>query len=270
MNDTTLWPLAFSSLGVPGADVAEIHAITVSSGVTSVELRCADGELITPQTTASEASALRTRLEEAGIDPICVASYVRIARPDGDPVAEAIHHVRIAEALGSRFVRVFGGVEGVSESEHLAATRLAKVAAGMGDSPVIVLIETHDVFLTGSALARILDEAGSERLGALWDVVNPWRAGENPASTARVLAPWLRHVQIKDAASMTDLAPLLPGLGAIPIYDALDSLHAIGYSGSIALEWERAWYPDVAPLPEALDAFTALLGRWADSKREER
>ncbi|MEU4363606.1 sugar phosphate isomerase/epimerase family protein [Promicromonospora sp. NPDC023987] len=252
-------PLAFSSLGAPGATVAELKEIADAGGIRSVELRCADGELLAPDTSLEEARRLGTALAEAGLHPICVASYVRIARDDGDPVGEAVAHVRLAEAVGSPFVRVFGGVEGVAESEEVAARRLADVAAAIEGSDVTVLIETHDVFLTGAALSRILTRAGSDRLGALWDAVNPWRAGESPEATAAALAPWLRHVQLKDAAGPTELAPVLPGGGAVPLRGILEALDGIGYTAAISLEWERAWYPEVAPLPIAIDAFRGVL-----------
>ncbi|GAB4085961.1 sugar phosphate isomerase/epimerase [Myceligenerans cantabricum] len=259
MSDRHDRKLAFSSLGAPGATVAGLKEIADASGIRSVELRCADGELLAPDSTPDEARQLGTALAEAAVDPVCVASYVRIARDDGNPVAETIAHVRLAEAVGSPFVRVFGGVEGVAESEEVAARRLADVAAAIDGTDVTVLIETHDVFLTGAALGRILTRAASDRLGALWDAVNPWRAGETPEATAAALAPWLRHVQLKDAAGPTELAPVLPGDGAVPLHGILDALDGIGYTGAVSLEWERAWYPEAAPLPVAVGAFRRTL-----------
>ncbi len=135
------------------------------------------------------------------------------------------------------------------------------MADRLPDNGVDVLLETHDVFLTGEAIAGVLDGVGSPRVGALWDVVNPWRAGEAAADTANVLAPYLRHVQIKDAATPTELAPVLPGQGAVGVPGVLAGLDRIGYSGYLALEWERAWYPDALPIGDALAAFREVLGR---------
>ncbi|MFD5226567.1 sugar phosphate isomerase/epimerase family protein [Microbacterium sp. NPDC058342] len=250
---------AFSTLGAPGASVEELARIAASTGVDVVELRCASGELLAPQTSIPDAEALGRDLRSVGVSPLVVASYVRIARDEGDPVAEVVEHVRLAEALGAPFVRVFGGVEGVAESRDVAAARLADAAHRVNGTDVTIVMETHDVFLTGAAIAGILDRADSPGTGALWDVVNPWRAGESPRETADALAPWLRHVQLKDAASPTELAPVMLGDGAVPLPGVLAELDRIGYAGAIALEWERVWYPEAAHVQDALVPFRRLL-----------
>ncbi|MFF4190165.1 sugar phosphate isomerase/epimerase family protein [Nonomuraea sp. NPDC001831] len=254
-------PLAFSTLGMPGAPAAEVVATAARYGCAAVELRCAEGELVAPDTPDAELRSIARTFAAAGIGIVAVCSYTRVARPDGDPVAEVLRHVEIAEALGSPYVRVFGGVEGQDDPAAAATRRLADVAGRLPDNGVDVLLETHDVFLTGQAVAGVLAGVGSPRVGALWDVVNPWRAGESAAATADALAPYLRHVQIKDAASPADLAPVLPGKGAVGVPDVLAELDRIGYAGFLALEWERAWYPDAAPVGEALAAFRTVLGR---------
>jgi sugar phosphate isomerase/epimerase len=250
---------AFSTLGAPSASIDELARIAASTGVDVVELRCAADELLTPHTSLADAAALGRDLRSAGVSPLVVASYVRIARDDGDPVAEVVEHVRLAEAVGASFVRVFGGVEGVAESRDVAAARLADAAHRVAGSEVTIVIETHDVFLTGQAIAGILDRADASGTGALWDVLNPWRAGETPRETADALAPWLRHVQLKDAVSTTDLAPVLLGEGAVPLQEVLSELDRIDYTGVIALEWERVWYPDAAHVQDALVPFGRLL-----------
>ncbi|MGI5155197.1 sugar phosphate isomerase/epimerase family protein [Microbispora sp. CA-102843] len=254
-------PLAFSTLGMPGAPVGEVIATASRYGCAGVELRCADGEIISPDTPAGELREVARAFAAAGVEVVAVCSYTRVARPDGDPVAEVLRHVEIAEALGSPYVRVFGGVEGQAGPAAAATRRLAEVADRLPDNGVDVLLETHDVFLTGEAIAGVLAGVGSPRVGALWDVVNPWRAGEAAPATADALAPYLRHVQIKDAASPTDLAPVLPGKGAVGVPGVLAELDRIGYSGYLALEWERVWYPDAPPVGEALAAFREVLGR---------
>ncbi|GGQ14707.1 sugar phosphate isomerase/epimerase family protein [Streptosporangium pseudovulgare] len=254
-------PLAFSTLGMPGASADEVIATASRYGCAAVELRCADGEIVSPETPPGDLRAVARTFAAAGVEIIAVCSYTRVARPDGDPVAEVLRHVEIAEALGSPYVRVFGGVEGQDDPAAAATRRLAEVADRLPDNGVDVLLETHDVFLTGEAIAGVLAGVGSPRVGALWDVVNPWRAGETVAATADTLAPYLRHVQIKDAATPTELAPVLPGRGAVGVPGVLAELERIGYSGYLALEWERAWYPDAPPIGEALTAFREVLGR---------
>lgn len=90
------------------------------------------------------------------------------------------------------------------------------------------------------------------RVRRLWDVLHPWRHEEPVSETAATLAPWLAHVQIKDARSVTDLLPVFLGTGAVPLAEALDALQNMGYAGALSLEWEKKWHPDAAPLADAL------------------
>ncbi len=57
----------------------------------------------------------------------------------------------------------------------------------------------------------------------------------------------LAYVQLKDA---TADGPALVGAGDVPL-EAVRTVLA-GYEGWWSLEWEKAWYPDIAPLSEAL------------------
>src|SRR5690606_3312512 len=224
---------AFSTLGAPAATVEDLARISAGSGVGVVELRCAAGELLTPESTVAEATKLGRDLRSVGVEPLVVASYVRIARDDGDPVAEVVSHVRLAEAVGATFVRVFGGVEGTAESREVAAERLADAARRIAGTAVTIVMETHDVFLTGAAIADILSRADVPGTGALWVVANPWRAGESPREPAGALAPWLRHVQLKAAAAPDALAPVLLGDGAVPLRTVLAELDRIDYTGAV-------------------------------------
>ncbi|WP_432973744.1 sugar phosphate isomerase/epimerase family protein [Dactylosporangium sp. CA-233914] len=246
--------LAFSTLGCPGEPVGHVTRLARRHGYEGVELRCMDGEILTPSARAAELARVRDQFSAEGVGIVCVASYVQVAQPDPGAVNDLLRHVVIAEALGAPFVRVFGG-----GAHAPAVDRLGTVAARIAGSPVTVLLETHDSFLTGAAVAAICAEVASPQVGALWDVVNPWRAGETPQQTATALGGWLRHVQLKDVAAPSELAPVLPGRGAVPLRGVLRELARVHYGGWLSLEWERAWYPDAAPLEQPLAQLRSLL-----------
>ncbi|MGW5636550.1 sugar phosphate isomerase/epimerase family protein [Streptomyces sp. NPDC003832] len=252
--------LAFSTLGCPEATLAEVIEAARGSGITALELRCAPGQLIAPDSTDGQVGHLRAALRDAGLTVVCLASHVRLTEAPGQGrlLERALEQ---AALLGAPYVRVFGGDGGVTRAERRerAVRTLAAAVPWAEELGVAVLLETHDSFLTGRLVADVLTRVGSPAAGAIWDVVNPWRAGEDVPSTARSLAPFLKHVQLKDVAGPGDLRPVLPGEGTVPLGEALDALDRIGYRGRLSLEWERAWYPDVAPLTEALPAFRALL-----------
>lgn len=57
-------------------------------------------------------------------------------------------------------------------------------------------------------------------------------------------------MQVKDAGP--DLTPVPMGEGAVPLEEAGTLLRERGYDGWVSLEWERTWYPHVAPLEEVI------------------
>ncbi|MGI5132019.1 sugar phosphate isomerase/epimerase family protein [Pseudonocardia sp. CA-107938] len=249
---------AFSTLGCPNADVTEVLHLARIGPTQGIELRCAPGQLITPETTDTEADALAAQLRDAGIEVVCLATYLRVATPTDD--ADVARHLELAARFDAPFVRVFGGgtehPDGRRERALETLDRAAELAAAIG---VDVALETHDSFPTGAAVADLLATVGSPHLGAVWDALHPWRAGEPVAATAAALGPWLRNVQFKDVASVDDTTPVLPGHGVLPLDDVRAQLRRLGYTGWISLEWERAWYPEAAPLADALAAFHQVL-----------
>jgi sugar phosphate isomerase/epimerase len=141
------------------------------------------------------------------------------------------------------------------------------VVAVAADLDVWPVLETHDSHPRGVHIAGILHRvdqlAPGHRVGAIWDVLHPWRTGENPATTWQALHPYLLdgrgYVQIKDVASTTVLTPVLQGTGIVPLNEVLKLLADGGYRGPLSLEWERTWYPEVPTLSQALPAAALAL-----------
>jgi sugar phosphate isomerase/epimerase len=264
--------LAFSTLGCSGLPLRDVVALARQTGWPGVELRAAADEPV--HTGLTSAQRARARAELAGVTPLCVASYVKVAAEGEDDacVADAIAHARLAADLGIGAVRVFPGgpIAGGPGSprpdvaaDRRAARRLAAIAANLPDG-VQVWLETHDSHPRGVDVARVLQLLGHDRVRAIWDVLHPWRVGEPLAVTAATLRPYLAHVQVKDVANATERTPLPLGAGTVPLRAALDLLGRPGqngkaYDGWLSLEWERKWYPSAVPLREALVASRAWL-----------
>lgn len=264
-------PLAFSTLGCPGAPLDEVIALATATGCTGVELRHAEGEPVRPGLSEAELAAAGRRLSDAGITPLALAGYVRLAA-DGPPDAEVVDDIRrdidAAHALGARHVRLFPG--GSEPATDRAAARLAAVADAATAAGVVLLLETHDSHRRGTDVAAVLRTAamlsGAEParpsdggpIGAIWDVLHTWLGGETPAETAGALAPWLGYVQLKDVPDGTDRTPVAPGAGALPLAEVLAELDRHAFTGWLSLEYERAWFPGVPPLADVLPSFVAL------------
>lgn len=252
-------PVAFSTLGCPGATVAEIVERADQFECAGVELRCAAGEVVSPSISDDAARRVGATLAAAGIEVVSLASYVEVGASDPG-VGVALHrHVKLAQSVGAASVRVFGGDPADPGVAGRAVERLRAGSRRATDAGVQILLETHDAFLTGRAVADVLAAVDSSAVGAIWDVVNPWRGAECIADTAASLWPWLRLVQVKDVASTEDLTPVLPGFGAVPLEELREVLVRRGYAGWVSLEWEAAWYPQAPPLDEALAAFRSMM-----------
>ncbi|MED7954536.1 sugar phosphate isomerase/epimerase family protein [Kitasatospora sp. NPDC058406] len=253
--------LALSTLGTPGLSPADSVGLARRFGLDGLELRLHPDTGVHAGLGAAERAAVVRTL--GTLTPFCLSGYVRICEPGDDgPVIEALRaDLRLARDLGADFVRVFPG----GGDLDAGARRLSAVA----DEGPRVLVETHDALPTGAAVAALL--ARAPHAGAIWDLLHPWRHGEEPAETLRRLGDRLACVQIKDAASAGDTTPVPLGEGFVPLAAARGLLD--GFGGWVSLEWERTWYPGIPPvediLPGALD-WVAGRGPGAGGSRRVR
>jgi sugar phosphate isomerase/epimerase len=249
--------LGFSTLGCPGLPLPDVAALARKYGISCVELRCAEDEPVHVGISRHERARVREHL--AGVEINSLASYYRLC---DDPLDRLRAHVELAHDLGVPAIRVFPG-KSPETSVELAAERLAQ-AAEVAEG-VALLVETHDLLLRGAEIAAVLAGSGVRGVsgvagggvGAVWDAMHTWRAGESPVEAASALLPWLGELQLKDAASADDRRPLVPGTGTVPISETLAAVK--GFSGPVVLEHETKWYADAAPFEESLAAFVRIL-----------
>ncbi|WP_371786181.1 sugar phosphate isomerase/epimerase family protein [Streptosporangium subroseum] len=248
--------------GAPGARPGDAGdpafsagGVRTGPGSGGVQIGPGSGGGRSPAPSTAGVPAAAARLEISAL-----AGYVRIAvaGPD-EPVVRALREdLLLAADLGAPAVRVFPGGEDV----EAGARRLRAVAGLCAESGVRVLVETHDAMPTGAAVGRLLDAAGVPgAAGALWDVLHPWRHGEEPAQTLEALGEHLAYVQVKDAISAVDTTPVPMWEGGVPLDECGELLR--GFGGWVSLEWERTWYPQVAPVEEILPGAREWVARFS-------
>ncbi|MFC4036507.1 sugar phosphate isomerase/epimerase family protein [Streptomyces polygonati] len=249
---------AFSTLGVPAMPVDQVVLLASEHGYHGVELRASDEGPVHTGLSAGERARVAEQFAKAGVEILTVAAYAKVAAPGDDgPVLEEIGAaMTLAADLGASFVRVFpgGGDLPAAEADELAAGRLAAAAPIAGDLGVRVLLETHDSHRGGADVARVLGLVGHHAVGAIWDVMHTWLAGEQPSATYPVLAPYLGYVQVKDIASATETTPLPLGAGTLPLAETVEVLSRAGWDGWLCWEYEKRWYGGAAELAGLLDA----------------
>ena len=271
--------LSASTLGAPGEDLARVLQCLRRTGIGGVELRLSAGEIADPAMSRRARRDVRARVEDAGVVVTGVASYVQVASdlPDDVVLGALVAALDVAADLGAPVVRVFPGgptrpssqdrvpvlLESGEEVADRAARRLDAVGDYAAECGVVPALETHDSHPTGALVADILGRVDTP-VGAIWDLVHPWRVGESLADTWAALGRWVTggrgSVQVKDADLPASATPLLIGRGRLPTDPFADLLVEVAYAGTVTLEWERAWHPEAAPLEEACGS----LRRWAD------
>ncbi|MFR9791089.1 sugar phosphate isomerase/epimerase family protein [Streptomyces sp. MB22_4] len=262
--------LAFSTLGVPGLPVPDVLALASAHGYHGVELRAHPEEPVHPGLSPAERAETAALFRSAGVEPLCLAGYTRVAAPGDDSavLAELRALLQLAHDLEAPFVRVFpGGRADREEADAIAARRLGTAAEDAAALGVRILLETHDSHRTGADVIRVLGPVGHRQVGALWDVMHTWLGGEQPAQTYAALAPHLGYVQVKDITSAEDTTPLPLGAGVLPLTECVDVLCRDGWDGWLCWEYEKRWYEQAAPLPGLLaagrDHLVRLLGEAA-------
>ncbi|WP_329132176.1 sugar phosphate isomerase/epimerase [Streptomyces sp. NBC_01476] len=248
--------LAFSTLGVPALSVDQVVRLASEHGYHGVELRASEEGPVHTGLSAGERARVAGQFAKAGVEILTVAGYAKVAAAGDDgPVLDEIGAaMTLAADLGASCVRVFpgGGDLPAGEADTLAARRLAAVAPIADDLGVRVLLETHDSHRTGADVARVLGLVGHRSVGAIWDVLHTWLAGEQPSSTYPVLSPYLGYVQVKDVASAEDTTPLPLGAGVLPLTETVEVLSRAGWDGWLCWEYEKRWYDAAAELPGLL------------------
>ncbi|MFF2962305.1 sugar phosphate isomerase/epimerase family protein [Streptomyces sp. NPDC057963] len=247
--------LAFSTLGVPGMPIADVVRLAAGHGYQGVELRAHPEEPVHPGLSAPERAGVVEEFKNGGVEILAVAGYVRAAAAGDDkPVLDELAGlVELAHGLGAQHVRVFpgGGGQDPAAADATAARRLAAAAAHAAGLGVRILLETHDSHRAGADVARVVGTVGHTQIGALWDIMHTWLAGEDPAASHAVLAPHLGYVQVKDIASAQETEPLALGAGVLPLGACLDTLDPDGW---VCWEYEKRWHPAAAELPGLLTA----------------
>lgn len=213
-----------------------------------------------------DVDSIADALEETGIRLTGLVVEPRRSLVDPAQHEEFLQAVReslvTAKKLGSPPLVIASGFtrEGVSFEEHVdAAVSALKQAAKLAEEAGILLVleplndrvEHPGMFLVSTKLGLdIVEAVGSPNLKLLYDAYHSAVMGENIVEVLGGRTHLVAHVQVADLPGRNE-----PGTGAIDWKKTLSSLEALGYRGSIGLE-----YRPTLPAKESLANARSALG----------
>jgi sugar phosphate isomerase/epimerase len=143
---------------------------------------------------------------EAGFGSICPTS-TRFNKEEGTAEEQLLRMFRIARRLGSPFVRCYLGSsqdrEGPTPLEqHIENTiKTCRVVRAQAiDMNLKIAIENHSGDLQSRQLKMLIEEAGKDYVGALYDAGNATWTLEDPLHALETLAPYVLTSGFRDSA----------------------------------------------------------------------
>ncbi len=263
--------LSYSTLACPAWDIARIVEAAVASRYDAIDFRgYLDAvELVeSPHFRGDALRGIAARVRDAGLAVSCLSSGAKMSAPDAAARAAALDAMRryadLCGPLGCRQVRIFGGASGaIADPVANAAETLVAAAAIARDAGIEFVVETHDDWIATPKLRAAFDAAGRpDGIALLWDVHHPWATrGEDPETSARNLAPYIRNTHWKDSSPLPGGKRRLRllGEGEVPLREIWNALAAVGYDGWYTLEWEKRWHPEIEEPEIAVPAFARYM-----------
>jgi sugar phosphate isomerase/epimerase len=249
-----------------------------SYGYDGVEFRLGKGHLhgVELESSAEYLAEVRKQFDDSNLAICCLATSFSFSSPDIAERRKAVdglkQALRIADSLGTPYVRVFGGdvpagLEYVGVVDYVSES-LSEVAEFAETEKLrsMILIETQGSFSHSKYMLEVLHQVYSPKVGVLWDVLHPLRVLEKVEETYDGLAQHIKHVHVHDCAfneDRTRLAPCELGEGFVPLPQIVDLLKGGAYRGYLSVEvLQKQPDPDEV-LPSYAKYFRNLINKMA-------
>lgn len=252
------YPIAFSTLGCPNWSWKTIVQNADAFGYRAIELRGIAGEMDLPKVPEFIGSRLadaKKDLAAAGLFVTGLGASARMHEKEpavrAQQLDEGRRFIDLAQAMGAKFVRVFGDKIPADEPKEDVMKRVVDGFRTLADyakpSGVVVLMESHGDFTHSADIENILTRVASPQLALLWDAHHSFAAAkEQPADTFKAIGKWARHTHLKDSVpNGADRKYVLLGTGEVPVKEQVRVMAAGGYKGLYCFEWEKKWHPTI-------------------------
>jgi fatty-acyl-CoA synthase len=258
--------IAFSTISCPDYTLEQMAESVRKYGYDGIELYALEGQRLLPALLAERLDEAKAALR--GIPIYSINSWARLSDPDAAARKAQAKQIEesfeLAARLGAPLVKTFGGELPAGYAPDVVFDYMAETLAGLAERGkalgVTLVLETHDGFCRGEFVGALLQRVAHPNFAALWDVHHPYRKGESVAETVNHLGARVRHAHVKDAVRDGDgWKFVLLGEGELPVQEMIEALARQGYSGAIAVDWEKMWHPEIAGPEVALPAYSKVL-----------
>ncbi len=256
--------ITFSTLACPQWSIKTVIEKATEYGYDGIEWRGGAQGHVRPTMPAAQKSDLQKMLVDTGLSAIAVTAYTTFVSPLAEErqsnVDELRSYVDLAADLDATYVRTFLGElpEGtaIDSSMYEKITECLTMAADYAESVgVQIAVEPHDDFVRASTILPILTQLQHPALRVIWDIGNAFAAGDDLRESFELLKHRIAYVQVKDGMKHgADWQLCSLGQGHVPLAKAFSWLLADGYEGTLSVEWEYAWHPELEPPESALPA----------------
>ncbi len=208
-----------------------------------IEWRVGEDFHISPQSTPAQLTAIRAKVEEAGLQMPVLGGYFSTGNPE-----DIQRGLEMAQILGITRVRFwpprFPAENPYEELFKQAREELESLQPILEKSGIQCLLELHPGWIipSPSSARRLLEGLSPQWFGIIYDPGNMVMEGyENPAMALSILGPYLAHVHVKNAGWVKEDGKWqfrwdsIAG-GQMDWAVIYKELMAVGYSGWFTLE----------------------------------
>jgi len=221
-------------------------AVLRSESIRFIDLRSVRESNVLDLTPSLEAQ-VRATLDASGIRVSTIASPIgksAIDAPFAPECRRLDHALRLAEAFGARFIRLFSfflpddaAGDGWTPWRGEVVTRLRAMTAAAATRGVTLVLENEKETYADciSRCVDLLATIDAPHLGLAFDAANFVQCGERPYPDAyHALRRWLAYVHVKDVTDRGEMVPAGEGIAGWP--EMIRELCRDGYDGFLSLE----------------------------------
>ena len=248
--------LAFSTLGCPDFDWADIYSMAKDFGFSGIEMRGLGDNIFSINARPFQKENLPKTIEllqKKHLEISCLSSgcALKFAEKREETLEELRRYMDLAAELHTPYIRVLGDLTAAPDGEvddELVLSSLQALIPYAEKKGVTLLVETNGVYADTARLRELLNRIESDNIGALWDIHHPYRyAGESPETTVQNLGAYIKYTHAKDSVVENGKTVYkIMGEGDLPMHAIMRALRSINYEGYVSLEWLKRYAPDLS------------------------